>query len=135
MKEKACYISEFTDSTQTAIDCIKQVDDFEGNPSYQNSLETLKDQFETMVPTHAHKEVLIINSSITICDPDDINETIESLKLANIVCSVISLSAHIYVLGQLAKVTGGQFYLARNRDHFEEILQKYLVPQFTSREI
>jgi len=135
MKEKAYYISEFTDSTQTAIEGIKQVDDFEGNPSYQNSLETVRAQFETMAPPYAHKEVLIINSSITICDPDDINETIDSLKLDNIVCSVISLSAHIYVLGQFAKVTGGQFYLARNRDHFEEILQKYLVPQFTAKEI
>jgi len=59
------------------------------------------------VPSYAHKEVLIINSSITICDPDNIHETIESLKLENIVCSVISLSASIYVLSELSKSTHG----------------------------
>jgi hypothetical protein len=33
-------------------------------------------QIEMTVPGYAHKEVLIINTSITICDPDNIQETI-----------------------------------------------------------
>ena len=81
-----------------------------------------KSQIEMTVPTYAHKEILIVNSSITICDPDNIQETVESLKLENIVCSVISLSAAIYILTHLTNKTHGQFFLAKNKDHFEEVL-------------
>ena len=77
---------------------LKKIDDFEGNPSYQNSLEMAKAQIDISVPPYAHKEILIINSSITNCDPDNISETIKSLEEQNIQCNVISLSASMFVL-------------------------------------
>lgn len=55
------------------------------------------------VPPYAVKELLLINSSITNCDPGNINETIESLKAAKTICSVISLSAALYILQNLTK--------------------------------
>jgi hypothetical protein len=43
-----------------------------------------KAQIDISVPPYAHKEILIINSSITNCDPDNIMETIKSLEEENI---------------------------------------------------
>lgn len=57
-----------------------------------------KAQIDLCVPPYAHKEILVINSSITNCDPDNISETIKSLEEENIQCSVISLSASMYIL-------------------------------------
>ena len=50
------------------------------------------------VPNYAKKEILVIFTSITNCDPSNIFETFEKLKAREIKCSVISLSAGIYVL-------------------------------------
>lgn len=118
-KQRAVVISDFQDSLQFTLSQMKQIDDFEGSPSFQNCLEIALKQFDVSVPLYAHKEVLIINSSITNCDPDDIHVTMEKLKDHNIVCSVISLSAAIYILQQLCKQTQGQFFLAKNKDHYE----------------
>ena len=77
-----------------------------------------KTQIEFTVPPYAHKEILIINSSITNCDPDNIFESIESLKNEGIICSVISLSASIHILKSLTNATEGMFFLAKNKDHY-----------------
>jgi transcription initiation factor TFIIH subunit 2 len=94
-----------------------------------------KSQIEFTVPPYAHKEILIINSSITNCDPDNIYESIESLKNDGIICSVISLSASIHILKTLTNATEGAFYLAKNKDHYQQILLRYLVPHFSKKEM
>jgi len=45
------------------------------------------------VPKYCRKEVLIINCSISLCDPGDIFETIEKVKKSGTVCTIVSLSA------------------------------------------
>lgn len=47
-----------------------------GEPSLQNGLETAMDTLK-LVPAHASREILVILSNLTICDPNDINKTIE----------------------------------------------------------
>ena len=130
MNQLASCISDFDQPISVAIQRLREVNDFDGNPSYQNALEIAKQQIEMNVPPYAFKELLLINSSITNCDPGNINNTIEGLKQAKITCSVISLSAAMHILQHLAKSTQGQFFTAIDKEHFEEITQKYLVPQF-----
>lgn len=48
---------------------------------------------------------------------------------------MISLSAQLRVLSKLCQETLGQFSLALSKDHLEEMLNRYLVPQLTSREV
>ncbi len=71
---------------------MNKFSDLEGNASLQNALELSFENF-VAVPSYAKKEVLVIFSSITNCDPGNINETFEKLKANYISCSVISLSA------------------------------------------
>lgn len=47
-----------------------------GEPSLQNSLELALKSLR-LLPSHASKEILIIMSSLTTCDPGDIGETIQ----------------------------------------------------------
>lgn len=56
------------------IEKINKFTDFEGNASLQNALELSIENF-VAVPSYAHKEVLVIFSSITNCDPGNVFET------------------------------------------------------------
>ena len=42
MREKAIVLADFQESLPTILQRIKDVDDFEGNPSLQNALEIAK---------------------------------------------------------------------------------------------
>jgi transcription initiation factor TFIIH subunit 2 len=70
---------------------------------------------EMTIPTFSRKEILLINSSISICDPGDIFKTIQKLKQKNVVCSVVSLSSELHVLSKLSKETNGSFFLAKDK--------------------
>ena len=61
-------------------------------------------------------------SSLTSCDPGDIFVTFAKLQLMKIQVSVISLSAAIFVLQQVSDRSDGHFCLAKDKDHFEELL-------------
>lgn len=72
-------ISDFFSSPNEHIEKLTAVDVKEGDPSVQNGLELAINNFSE-VPKYAFKEVLIIYSSMITCDPNNIFETIESLK-------------------------------------------------------
>ena len=118
-------MSDFSESASLAIQRINKIDDLEGAPSYQNAFEIARKQIQSNVPSYAEKEILVINSSITINDPNDIFETIEHLATDGIKVSVVSLSAAIQILMNIAKKTQGNFFLAKDKDHFIEILDKF----------
>lgn len=84
---------------------------------------------------YVRKEILLVNSSVSICDPGNISETIAKLKSLKVVCSVISLSAQLYILGELANQTNGNSMLAMSEAHFNELVEKFIVPQQTYLEL
>ena len=128
-------LSGFNEDKAVCIQRIKSIDDFEGNPSFQNALELAMQQFELETQPLMRKEVLLINSSVSICDPGNIADTISRLKTLSITSSVISLSAQLHVLAQLVSQTKGQFSLATSEAHFLELIQKFIVPQQTQLEL
>jgi len=82
----------------------------------------------TPVPSYAKKEILVIFSSITNCDPSNIFDTYNKLNARDIKCSVISLSAAIHILQKLATTTNGEFHLAKDEAHFKELIKRFRVP-------
>ena len=42
--------------------------------------------------------------------------------------NVVSLSAGIYLLQNISQRTGGQFCLAKNKSHLEDLMERFLVP-------
>ena len=42
--------------------------------------------------------------------------------------NVVSLTAGIYVLQSLSSETQGQFVLARDKEHLDDLMERFLVP-------
>uniref|UniRef100_UPI003AAA29C2 general transcription factor IIH subunit 2 isoform X4 n=1 Tax=Centroberyx gerrardi TaxID=166262 RepID=UPI003AAA29C2 len=77
-----------------------------GEPSLYNSL-SLAIQTLKHMPGHTSREILIIFSSLTTCDPANIYELIKTMKTLKIRVSVIGLSAEVRVCTVLTRETGG----------------------------
>ncbi|XP_067838862.1 general transcription factor IIH subunit 2 isoform X2 [Heptranchias perlo] len=77
-----------------------------GEPSLYNSLTLAMETLKHM-PGHTSREVLVIFSSLTTCDPSNIYDLIKCLKAAKIRVSVIGLSAEVRVCTVLTRETGG----------------------------
>lgn len=89
-----------------------------GDTSLQNGLDLVRDLLN-QIPSYGHREVLILYSALSTCDPGDILETIQKCKVSKIRCSVIGLSAELYICKHLCQETGGMYFDAldevRNR--------------------
>mmetsp|Transcript_6890 Transcript_6890/g.6042 ORF Transcript_6890/g.6042 Transcript_6890/m.6042 type:complete len:152 (+) Transcript_6890:408-863(+) len=100
----------------------------EGDPSLQNSLELALNQFKD-VPKYAFKEVLVVYSSMITCDPSNIFDTVNLLKENGVRVSIVSLSAAVFILQKLCTETSGEFSVAKDTAHYEELLQRSLLPK------
>ncbi|XP_069792749.1 general transcription factor IIH subunit 2 isoform X2 [Narcine bancroftii] len=86
-----------------------------GEPSLYNSLSLAMDTLKHM-PGHTSREVLVIFSSLTTCDPSNIYDLIKCLKATKIRVSVIGLSAEVRVCTVLARETGGRDHCSCSRE-------------------
>ncbi|XP_071945993.1 general transcription factor IIH subunit 2-like [Antedon mediterranea] len=100
--------------------CLKE-------PSLQNSLELALTSLRHM-PGHASREVLIIMGSLTTCDPDNIHQTIDTMKSNNIRCSVIGLAAEVRICKKLCNVTNGTYGVILDETHYKELLMEHTLP-------
>lgn len=82
-----------------------------GEFSLQNALDLVLG-YLNQIPSYGVREVLILNSSLSTCDPGDIMETIQQCKKSKIRCSVIGLSAEIFICKHLCQETGGLYSVA-----------------------
>lgn len=82
-----------------------------GEASLQNALELVHEQLD-QIPSYGHREVIILYSALSTCDPGDVMETIQKCKKSKIRCSVIGLSAEIYICKYLCQETGGLYSVA-----------------------
>lgn len=125
---RANLISDYFSSANDHCEKLKEAEVQEGDPSVQNALDLSMAQFKE-VPKYAFKEVLIIYSSMITCDPGNVFDTINTLKENGIRVSIISLSAAVFILQKICSETSGEFSVARDNTHFEELLQRNLLPK------
>lgn len=108
MKDKrAEKLSELSGSARKHVRSLKDMVVCQGEPSLQNGLDLARQSLK-MLPSHASREIIVIMSSLTTCDPTDILVTIDNLKKDGIRCSVVSLSAEIRVCRHLTEQTNGR---------------------------
>ncbi|XP_071774107.1 general transcription factor IIH subunit 2 isoform X2 [Centroberyx gerrardi] len=98
-----------------------------GEPSLYNSL-SLAIQTLKHMPGHTSREILIIFSSLTTCDPANIYELIKTMKTLKIRVSVIGLSAEVRVCTVLTRETGGSYHVILDESHFKELLMLHVKP-------
>ncbi|XP_077572159.1 general transcription factor IIH subunit 2-like isoform X1 [Stigmatopora nigra] len=92
-----------------------------GEPSLYNSLNLALQTLKHM-PGHTSREILIILSSLTTCDPANIYEMIQTMKSLKVRVSVIGLSAEVRVCTMLTRETGGTYHVILDESHFKELL-------------
>ncbi|XP_077239516.1 general transcription factor II H2 [Tasmannia lanceolata] len=98
-----------------------------GDSSLQNALD-LVHGYLNQIPSYGHREVLILYSALSTCDPGDVMESIQKCKKAKIRCSVVGLSAEIYICKHLCEETGGSYTVALDESHFKELLLEHAPP-------
>ncbi|PLW49183.1 hypothetical protein PCASD_03032 [Puccinia coronata f. sp. avenae] len=98
-----------------------------GEPSLQNSLEMARATLAHL-PTHGSREVLVIFGSLTTCDPDDINKTLENLEKDRMRVSMVGLAAEVKICKEICKRTQGQYGVILNEHHFKELLFEAISP-------
>ncbi|KAH9455950.1 hypothetical protein Pst134EB_012178 [Puccinia striiformis f. sp. tritici] len=98
-----------------------------GEPSLQNSLEMARASLAHL-PTHGSREVLVIFGSLTTCDPDDINKTLENLEKDRMRVSMVGLAAEVRICKEICKRTQGQYGVILNEHHFKELLFEAISP-------
>uniref|UniRef100_A0A667XZ45 General transcription factor IIH subunit n=1 Tax=Myripristis murdjan TaxID=586833 RepID=A0A667XZ45_9TELE len=98
-----------------------------GEPSLYNSLKLAIQTLKHM-PGHTSREILIIFSSLTTCDPANIYELTKTLKDLKIRVSVIGLSAEVRVCTVLTRETGGSYHVILDESHFKELLMFHVKP-------
>ncbi|XP_067885676.1 general transcription factor IIH subunit 2 isoform X2 [Heterodontus francisci] len=98
-----------------------------GEPSLYNSLSLAMETLKHM-PGHTSREILVIFSSLTTCDPSNIYDLIKCLKAARIRVSVIGLSAEVRVCTVLTRETGGTYHVILDESHFRDLLNYHVSP-------
>uniref|UniRef100_A0AAY4CLW9 C2H2-type domain-containing protein n=1 Tax=Denticeps clupeoides TaxID=299321 RepID=A0AAY4CLW9_9TELE len=98
-----------------------------GEPSLYNSINLAMQTLKHM-PGHTSREILIIFSSLTTCDPANIYELVKTLKALKIRVSVIGLSAEVRVCTVLTRETGGTYNVILDESHFRELLLHHVKP-------
>ncbi|XP_054254244.1 general transcription factor IIH subunit 2-like protein isoform X3 [Indicator indicator] len=106
--KRAEKMTELSGNSKKHITALKKAVDMNcsGEPSLYNSLNLAMQTLKHM-PTHTSREVLVVFSSLTTCDPANIYDLIKCLKAVKIRVSVIGLSAEVRVCTVLARETGG----------------------------
>ncbi|XP_076855107.1 general transcription factor IIH subunit 2 [Brachyhypopomus gauderio] len=98
-----------------------------GEPSLYNALSIAMQTLKHM-PGHTSREILVILSSLTTCDPANIYDLIKTLKELKIRVSVIGLSAEVRVCTILTRETGGSYNVILDESHFKELLMSHVRP-------
>ncbi|KAB0403733.1 hypothetical protein E2I00_013134, partial [Balaenoptera physalus] len=121
--KRAEKLTELSGNPRKHIISLKKAVDMtcHGEPSLYNSLSMAMQTLKHM-PGHTSREVLIIFSSLTTCDPSNIYDLIKTLKAAKIRVSVIGLSAEVRVCTVLARETGGTYHVILDESHYKELL-------------
>ena len=116
-----------------------------GQASLQNALELCLVLLKH-VPPYASKEVVLVLSTLSSCDPSNIYDTILQLAEHKIRCSVVSLSAELYICKYLCKKTQGAksdeltrhnflvgtCNVALDEEHLRELLSEHQPPPPTT---
>lgn len=104
-------LTELGGSPESHVKALMGKLECSGDSSLQNALD-LVHGYLNPIPSYGHREVLILYSALSTCDPGDIMETIQKCKQSKLRCSVIGLGAEMFVCKHLCQETGGAYSVA-----------------------
>lgn len=98
-----------------------------GDFSLQNALETGISMFNYL-PNQGTREVLILLSTLTFCDPGNIHLCIPKLKNQKVRVSAVSYGAEVSVMKKICLETRGSCSVAVSEQHVRELVMEHLPP-------
>lgn len=110
-------LTELGGSPESHIKALMGKMECSGDSSLQNALDLVCGYLD-QIPSYGHREVLILYSALSTCDPGDIMESIQKCKKSKIRCSVIGLSAEMFICKLLCQETGGLYSVAMDEVSF-----------------
>ena len=120
-------LTHLSSNTKHHVNKLHAVSRIEGFASLQNAVRvamvTLKH-----VPDYGRRELLVLFSSLSTCDPDDIFATAAEASRVRLKISVICLAAEVFICRRLTELTDGVFAVARDNAHLAELLRQHAVP-------
>ena len=99
-----------------------------GEFSLQNSLDLAYQSLIQLASQGNSREILVIMSSLTSCDPGNLLDLLKSLKKDQIRVSIIGLSAEVAICMKFCRETQGIYRVILNETHYKELLWEHLVP-------
>ncbi|MBA0615451.1 hypothetical protein Godav_015588 [Gossypium davidsonii] len=124
---KLCLVRRMEKSPESHINALLKKLECSGDSSLQNALD-LVDGYLNQIPSYGHREVLILYSALSTCDPGDIMDTIQKCRKSKIRCSVIGLAAEMFICKHLCQETGGTYSVALDESHFKELILEHAPP-------
>uniref|UniRef100_A0A7S3PG79 VWFA domain-containing protein n=1 Tax=Aplanochytrium stocchinoi TaxID=215587 RepID=A0A7S3PG79_9STRA len=99
----------------------------EGDFSLQNALELAYTSLAS-IPQYGSREILVIQASLSTCDPGDIFETIDKLAKEKIRCSFVGLAAETHICKYTASKTNGKYSVVRDKTHLRNVVLSHIIP-------
>ena len=85
-------------------------------------------QAAQLIPPYGSREVLVLLSSLSTCDPGSIVDAIKTTKASNLRVSILGLSAEMYISQKIATDTGGSYRVALSKEHLDELVMDACAP-------
>ncbi len=104
----------------------------EGEISLQHCVELAVAQLRHC-PSHVSREVLLVVSALSTCDPGDLRAAAVAAKQARVRISVLHLSAQVYAAEQLCRITEGIHAVMVDKHHFQQLLRAHVPPPIDHR--
>lgn len=104
-------LTDLSGSPESHIRALRSNMECSGEASLQNALDCARG-FLSDIPNYGHREVIVLFSALSTCDPGDIMDSVKKCHEANIRCSVVGLAAEIYICKLLCERTGGTYNVA-----------------------
>ncbi|GAX86211.1 hypothetical protein CEUSTIGMA_g13625.t1, partial [Chlamydomonas eustigma] len=98
-----------------------------GDASLQNALDLSLMNLKS-IPPYGHREVLVLFSSLTSCDPRNILASIQECKDERIRVSVVGVAAEVYVCKRMSEETRGTYHVGLGEQHLEELMLMHAPP-------
>jgi len=127
---KAERITELSGSPETHVKAIKKAfasDGIGGSFSLQNGLEQAMEGLRD-VPPFGAREIIAIISSLSTCDPGNINESVRKVKKMKARTNVICVAAETRVFKKLTEETKGKFSVSLDQSHLMKLILECTPP-------
>lgn len=85
-------------------------------------------QAAQLIPPYGNREVVVLLSSLTTCDPGVIGHAIKAAQASNLRVNIVGLSAEMYISQKIATDTEGTYRVAISEDHLEELVMQMCLP-------